>query len=174
MEVWAEDEARFGLKPTVRRLWTRKGIRPLAWGHKRYKWSYLYGFVRPQTGRLFTLILPTVNLVVMERALALFAQAVGAGPTKWVVLVLDGAGWHKPRKLAIPDGIHLLFLPAYSPELQPAERLWPLINEAIANRCFDTIEALEDVVAQRCVQLESQGDYIRGLTHYSWWQDQAE
>ena len=41
-----------------------------------------------------------------------------------------------------PDNVHQVFLPPYSPESQPAERLWPLINEQIANRSYETIEAL--------------------------------
>ncbi len=58
---------------------------------------------------------------------------MGAGRDHQVLLVLDGAGWHTSRRLRSPDGLHLLVLPACSPELQPAERLWPLLREAVAN-----------------------------------------
>ena len=51
-------------------------------------------------------------------ALAQFAQAVGAGPAKRILLVLDQAGWHTSKELVVPEGIHLLFFPPYSPELQ--------------------------------------------------------
>src|SRR3712207_7930959 len=51
-----------------------------------------------------------------------------------IVLVLDNAGWHGPEGLAVPDGISPVFLPPYSPELQPAERLWSLVDEPLANR----------------------------------------
>jgi transposase len=47
----------------------------------------------------------------------------------------------------------LFFLPAYSPELQPAERLWPLTNEPIANRCFESLDELEAVLFDRCRRL---------------------
>src|SRR3712207_8341539 len=50
------------------------------------------------------------------------------------ILVLDNAGWHGPEDLAVPDGISLGFLPPYSPELQPAEHLWPLLDEPVVNR----------------------------------------
>jgi len=76
---------------------------------------------------------------------------VGAGPHKQIVLVLDRAGWHSSVKLRIPEHLHVLFLPAYSPELQPAEHLWPLTNTALANRHFASIDELEDAQAQRCV-----------------------
>ena len=47
----------------------------------------------------------------------------------------------------------LLFLPAYSPELQPAEHLWPLTNTVLANRHFATIDELEDTQAARCTAM---------------------
>jgi transposase len=61
--------------------------------------------------------------------------------------VLDQPGWHTGGELTVPEGIHLEYLPAYSPELQPAERLWPLCNEGVANRLFATIQELEEAVA---------------------------
>ncbi len=48
--------------------------------------------------------------------------------------MLDLAGWHTSDKLVLPEGIDLFFLPSHSPELQPAEGLWPLTNEAIGSR----------------------------------------
>ncbi|NEO24141.1 MAG: hypothetical protein F6K53_33765 [Moorea sp. SIO4A1] len=53
------------------------------------------------------------------------------------------------EKLEVPEGIHLFPLPPYSPELQPAERLWPVVNQALGNIVFDSIEPLEDLVEQR-------------------------
>jgi|GEM_PF-5184185 len=46
------------------------------------------------------------------------------GDDKQILLVIDGAGWHRSEQVVVPNGIHLLLLPPYSPELQPAERLW--------------------------------------------------
>jgi len=62
------------------------------------------------------------------------AQHFGVGKNKHIILVLERAGWHTSDQVEVPEGIHLFFLPAYSPELPPAERLWPLTNEPIANR----------------------------------------
>ena len=85
------------------------------------------------------------------------------------MLVLDRAGWHASVKLRVPDHVHLLFLPAYSPELQPAEHLWPLTNTALANKHFATIEDLEDAQAARCVALQARPDLIRSTTRFHWW-----
>ena len=98
-----------------------------------------------------------------------FAQHFEVGSNKRLVLVLDRASWHTTQKLEVPDGIHLVFLPPYSPELQPAERLWPLTNEAIANTHFETIEEIENAVYQRCQALLEMPEFIRGLTQFHWW-----
>jgi len=84
-------------------------------------------------------------------------------------LVLDQAGWHKSGKVVVPEGIHLVFLPPYSPELQPCERLWPLSNEAIANRRFETLDELQEAQAQRCVALQNNPTCIRHATLFHWW-----
>lgn len=74
--------------------------------------------------------------------LAAFARAAGARPTKQIVLVLDRAGWHTSVHLRVPEHVYLLFLPPYSPELQPAEHLWPLTNDALVNAHFADLDAL--------------------------------
>ena len=81
-------------------------------------------------GRTSWLLLPTVDVEVFSLALAAFAEEVGAGPNKHIVLVLDRAGWHSSARLSVPEGIHLVFLPPHSPEVQPSERLWPLSGRA--------------------------------------------
>jgi hypothetical protein len=61
LEVWAFDEHRLGLKPVYRRVWALRGKTPLAWVRPRYRWLYVYGFVRPSTGESEFWLLPTVN-----------------------------------------------------------------------------------------------------------------
>jgi DDE superfamily endonuclease len=87
--------------------------------------------VHPSSGRTWWLLLPTVSVAAFTLALAEFAQAVGAGQDKHVLWVLDSAGWHASPQVQLPVGVHLPFLPPYAPALQPAERLWPLTNEAL-------------------------------------------
>ena len=71
--------------------------------------------------------------------------------------------------MKIPKGIHLYCLPSHSPQLQPAERLWPLTNEPIANRCFRNLDELEAVLFERCQKLLNLKQLISGLTHFYWW-----
>jgi DDE superfamily endonuclease len=88
------------------------------------------------------------------------------GKRQRVVLVLDRAGWPPSKELVVPEGMHLLFLPPYVPELQPCERLWPLWNEGVANRQFQTLDDLQTAQVQRCALLQNQPDAIRSLTHF--------
>jgi hypothetical protein len=158
-----------GLKPILRRVWARRGTRPRAVVHPRYEWEYVYGFVQPETGATHWLLLPTVSIAAFTAALAHFAALVGAGPTKRILLVVDQAGWHISPQVELPEGIQLVFQPPYSPEVQPAERLWPLTNEALANRTFRSLDELDAVLGDRCVQLAEQPDVIRSHTLFHWW-----
>lgn len=111
-----------------------------------------------------------LNAVARRFFAALIAEAPAKNPID-NTLVLDRAGWHSSVHLRVPDPVHLLFLPAYSPELQPAEHLWPLTNTVLANRHFATIDELEDAQAVRCVALQqSPGrDLVRSTTLFTWW-----
>jgi len=169
VELWCEDEHRIGLKPIIRRVWRKKGQRPIISVQHRYKWTYLYGFVCPQSGETFWLLLPTVAGYVWSAVLAEFANTVGAGPSKRVILVIDQAGWHVSDEVVVPDGLHIVFLPPYSPELQPAERLWSLSDEALVNEHFDTLETLMETQSERCRQLQKQAESIHTRTHFHWW-----
>jgi transposase len=173
VELWAEDEARLGLKPVIRRVWAPVGKRPVACFKRGYKWTYLYGFVRPESGEVYWLILPTVNTELFSMALREFAREVAASKDKRVLLVVDQAGWHTSKEVKVPEGIHLEFLPSGSPELQPAERLWVLSNEAVANGLFEEIEEIEEALLERCIELHDQSESIRDLTNYHWWPQAA-
>jgi transposase len=169
VELWAVDEHRIGLKPILRKVWSLDKERPLAPVQHRYDWRYLVGFVHPASGRTVFHLATSVSIPLFEAALAAFARAVGASPAKQIVLVLDRAGWHSTQRLRVPDYVHLLFLPPYSPELQPAEHLWSLTNTTLVNRHFATIEELEDAQAERCVALRNQLALIRSTTLFPWW-----
>lgn len=87
---------------------------------------------------------------------------------KKVLLVEDNAGWHKSKTVEVPEGIIVEFLPPYSPELQPAERLWSLVDEPLVNQNFETINEIEEILAKRCNALNSMKKQIKDLTNYYW------
>lgn len=167
--VWAQDEHRLGLLPVLRRVWAPTGQRPTAHVQRQDKWLYVYGFVLPSTGQSGWCLLPTVNTEAFALALATFAHDEGIDAEHRAVLVVDQAGWHTSPKLVRPAGLDLVFLPSASPELQPAERLWVLVDEPIANQAFPDLAALETVLVDRCRTLEADPQRLKAHTHYHWW-----
>ncbi len=103
VELWAVDEHRTGLKPLLRKVWALAGQRPVAPVEHRYAWRYVVGFVHPASGRTMWHLATTVNSELFSVELEAFAQQVGASPTKQIVLVLDGAGWHDSPKVRVPE-----------------------------------------------------------------------
>jgi len=164
--VWLcfQDEARFGLKPTYRRIWAPIGQRPTAPSRARYEWSYVFASVHPQTGTTHALILPVANTKATQLYLDDFAASLPVDVI--ALLVLDGASWHRSAKLTVPDNLRLVFLPPYTPELNPAEHLWPLLREVTANQTFKDIDALETRLAERCVWLTDHPDKVARSTSF--------
>lgn len=172
VEVWAMDEHRIGLKPVLRRVWAPRGQRPVVGVQPRYRWRYLAGFVHPASGRTQWHLCSTVNLDVFAVSLAQFAAQVGAGPTRQILLVLDRAGWHASARLRVPDHVHLCLLPPYTPELQPAERLWVFSNTSLVNVHPADLDALDEAQLARCAALQTDPTLvatIQAATHYHWW-----
>lgn len=171
IEIWAQDEHRVGLQPIIRGVWvnpkTSKVTVPV---HPRYKWFYLYAFVHPASGRSYWWILPCFDKERFLMVLKDFAQEYELGPSKRVIVVLDGAGAHRFTEEETPEGIHLLTLPSYSPELQPAERLWRLSDEPLANRIWNDVEEMKDEAWRRCDFIRREmKEEISSLTNYHWW-----
>lgn len=168
VEVWVQDEARLGLKPIARRVWTLKGQRPRSNGRQRFQSLYVYGFAEPRTGRNRCLILPKVNAEQMAQALADFAAWADPEGRKVLVVLLDNAGWHVAKKLAVPANVVLFHLPPCTPEMQPAERLWPLVREALANESFADLKALEATLRPRLDHLAAATDEVQKVVGYHW------
>jgi len=166
VEAWCEDEARFGLQPIMRRVWARRTQRPTAEVAIKYEWFWLYAAVHPASGKVFWLILPSLDENCVQIFLDEFAVRYG-GTRKRMVLVWDGAPAHRSGKLKVPERITLISIPAYTPELNPSERVWTLVKEAVANEASETLDELEQKVCSRCQNITS--DEVSARTNYHWW-----
>ena len=132
---FVQDEARVGQQGTLTRVWARTGSRPTAVRQTEYEWVYLWAAVEPASGASVAMITPTVNTALMNTFLNGLSGTLAAD--EHAVLVLDNAGWHVAKALHVPDNVTLLFLPAYTPELNPVERLWAwLRSHQLANRVY--------------------------------------
>jgi transposase len=141
VEVWFQDEARFGQQGTLTRKWARTGSRPPAVKQTQYDWLYVIGATCPQTGQALGLLSPHINTEVMNLFLERFAEQVD--PKVHVVMIWDQAGFHCAKQLRIPDNVTILPLPPYSPELNPIENLWHYLRSHFwANRVYEDWDAL--------------------------------
>jgi len=168
VEVWGQDEARLGLQPVLRRVWAKRGRRPDVKVEPRYEWLWLYAAVHPHSGTVFWLILPFLNAACAELFLAEFARR-HLSKGKRIVLVWDGAPAHRAKKLRVPQGITLVRFPAYTPQLNPSERLWSGVKEGIANQRQENIQELEEKVVARCQNISAKPEQVKSLTSYHWW-----
>lgn len=145
------DESRFGTHSKLGHGWFKTGSRtkmPIKLGFENF---YVYSAINPMTGEDFSLIAPNVNTICMNIFLAEMSKHL-AGIN--AIIVMDCAGWHRAKKLVVPDNIRIVYLPAYSPELNPVERLWQYLkSNTIRNKVYETINALEEAVCTFIMQL---------------------
>lgn len=153
VRTFVMDEARFGQQGTLTRVWARKGSRPSAVRQTRYEWVYLYAAVEPATGESVALLAPNVDTGTFNVFLDMLSKELKPG--EHAVLILDQAGWHRSRKLRMPDNVTGLLLPPYSPELNPVENLWHYLrSHHLSNRSYRDYDHL----------LEAGTDAYRKLT----------
>ena len=100
--------------------------------------------------------------------MAQFARWADPEGEKVLVLLVDNAGWHIAKDLAVPDNVRLYRLPLCTPELQPAEHQWPLVREGLANRDFDHLVGLGGKLRRRCDWLAEHPESVQGMVGFHW------
>jgi transposase len=161
-----EDEARFGRISDPRRCWAPPGVRPEVSTQFIREYEYAFAAVSPQDGLLDTLVLPTVNTEAMGIFLAEVSQRHA---DEWIVMVLDGAGWHRAKRLKVPANMRLISLPPWSPQLNPVEHVWEEVREKwFANRVFDSLSVVEEQLMTALKSLEEDSPRVASLTGFEW------
>ena len=164
--MWPQDESRFGLLTVQRRRLTLAGIKPVCPFQQDFESFWLCGAVEPASGRSFVLELPALNADNLQLFLDQFAAAHAQDPTEVHVLVLDNGGAHRAKKLRWPARVVPLFLPAYCPELNPIERWWRELKDAIANTLFQSLDALRKVLDDQLHAWRDAPARLASLTSY--------
>ena len=137
------------------------GIKPISPVQFEYESYYLYGAAEPRTGESFFLELPNLNSQCFQIYLDEFSKAYA---DSFNVMLLDRGKFHQAKSLKIPHNVALVFLPPYSPELNPIERLWEAIKAEMANELYPTIHALVEKVAS--ILNSYTKETIQSLTSY--------
>ncbi len=161
----AFDEGRFGLKTWLRRRWCPLGERPPWIVQDEYEWLWLYAAVEPTTGTGVFLLLPTVEGQCLEIFLKHLRQELGQGP---IGVVLDSSGSHRSDEVSWPASMHPLYLPPYSPELNPAEQVFRHVRKRLSNAVFTTLDELQDALIDELQQFWEQPTVLLSLTGYPW------
>ena len=141
VEVFFEDEARFGQQGTLTRTWARTGSRPTAVRQTQYDYLWVLTAACPGSGQSIGLISPALNAKVINVFLKQMSRELK--PDVQAVLIWDGAGFHTASEVKVPDNITLVKLPPYSPELNPIENLWHYLrSHHWSNRFYRDYDAL--------------------------------
>ena len=158
------DEARFGRMNRIRPCWAPVGVRPEVAAQLIREYIYLYGAVSPGDGTCVYLIMPTSNTASFQAFLDSLARRFARQD---ILLVLDGAPNHRSGELAVPDNITLLYLPPYSPELNPKENLWDEIREKIfKNYALKSMDAVRAKLKQAILYIERNAELVRSITSF--------
>lgn len=128
---------------------TASNVKPICSFQQVFKSTWLFGAFSPINGFNFQLILPHCNADNFQIFLNDFSKQ---NPKELKIIVLDNGRFHKALKLIIPQNIVLVFLPPYSPELNPAEKIWAKYKRAFSNKTHATLEQVEDFISKQVEQ----------------------
>ena len=139
-----------------------RGVRDL-----RHQAVYLFGAVCPARDAGVALVLPAVSAAAMQAMLDELSQAVSPGAH--AVVLMDRAGWHIAKQLAMPANLTPLFLPAYSPELNAIERVWLYLRERfLSHRLWPGYDDILDACCAAWNALLADAGRIRSLCALDW------
>ncbi len=167
-----EDEARFGRINTPRACWAPKPVRPAVAAQAIRQYTYLYGAYK--ISRTIEdgvkadpyLVLPDMDTVCMQ----IFLDMVAARfRHEYIAMVLDGAPNHRSAGLKVPDNITLIFLPPYSPELNPKENIWDEIREKIfKNFALKSMHKVEQKLCDAALYIRKNPHIVRSIAAFDY------
>ncbi len=157
---------RFGTRTELGKRWTACGVRPSGEQLIGYEYGYLSVALNPRSGELFALLLPDMTVESFQAFIDEFVKFVGQ--KRFVRLITDGAAAHRSTRLKVGTELSLEHLPAYSPELNPVERLFKELRRELKNRVFESLEAVEEAVIKAVEPFIKDGSQVKKLTFYGW------
>lgn len=162
--IYAQDESRFGLFTRNGRALTAKGVKPICIYQNIFKSTYIFGAFSPLNGDSLVMELPQCNGETFQ----IFLKELSCrNPNEFKVIVLDNGPFHKGKSLEIPKNIALVFLPPYSPELNPAELVWLNMKRKLTNKIFKTMDHLK-LELNQIVETIITETFIKNLCGFSY------
>jgi transposase len=114
---------------------------------------YLFGAFSPITGAYFTLELPNCDTNNFQVFLDEFSKQ---DEDELKIMLLDNGAFHKAKLLKIPNNIELVFIPPYSPELNPAEKIWWKMKRDFTGKLHYNLEAVSEFITKQVNNLTPQ------------------
>ena len=142
ISVYFQDESRYGQMTISTGIWSLKGERPEYKNQYSFLNAWIFGAINPNDGKYFGLILPKLDGENMQIFIEKFSKTVDKN--EHVIMVLDGSRAHTTKMLKIPENITFHFLPPYSPQLNPIERLWGYLKRDYLS--FKRYNNIEEVI----------------------------
>ncbi len=149
INMYFQDESRFGLMTHVGRCLTAKGVKPVVTYQHAFKNTYLYGSFSPINGDTFILEIEGVDAKIFEAYLQEFYKQK---PDELKILIIDNAEFHSTKNISVPENIILVNIPPYSPELNPTEKIWHYIKSRFKNHVFENMKNLKNWLYEDVVQ----------------------
>ncbi len=157
---------RYGTRTELGRRWTACRYRPSGAMPIGYNYGYLSVALNPRSGELFALILPDMTVESFQAFVDEFGKFVG--DQTQVRLIADGAAAHRSLRLKLKESVRIEQLPAYSPELNPVERLFKELRQKLKNRVFETLAEVEAAVIEAVKPYLTNRSAVKKLTFYGW------
>ena len=167
VDIWFQDEGRFGQQNTTTRIWAETGTRPRVVQQQQFEYAYMFGAVCPATGETEAIITPFVNKDIMRQHLKQISDKTRSG--RYAIIIMDGAGWHTDDIASELDNLSIIKLPPYSPELNPIEQVWQWLRQRhLANRCFKNYEDIVEQCSQAWLSFIEHKETVINLCSRSW------
>ena len=159
-----QDEAGFGRVNKPKYCWCEKRVRPSVPCHHIQEYRYAYGAAEPLTGEGYLLIMPYCNTACMNIFLRRLSEQY---PDNVILLCCDSAAWHKSIGLIVPNNIVLLYIPPYTPEMNPIEQIWKEIRKrGFYNEVFAALDKAVERLCDTICSLTNQA--ISSITRRNW------
>ena len=171
--VWLMDESRFGLKVHFRRRWCPYGWRPPWVYEDKYQWLWLYEAVDPLSGESFSMLLPGVDCDCLRIFLKGFREEVGG---EKIGLILDNSPSHRSKMIDWSSlGIEPVYLPPYSPELNPVELIFRELKGRLSNEVYGDLSELEERICDELRGMKDEGGRLKiRFEGYRWLREAIE
>ncbi|MCZ4693708.1 IS630 family transposase [Ancylomarina euxinus] len=167
VNLYFQDESRFGLMTHIGKSLTAKGVKPIVKYQHAFKNTYLYGSFSPINGDSFVYEIEGVSSEIFYKYLLRFSEYK---PEELKIIIIDNAGFHSMKEYTLPANIKLIRIPPYTPELNPSEKMWQHIKQYYKNKVFGTLDAVKQWL-HLFIRDNINTQIVKSITHSSFFNE---